>query len=1304
MNPQAEYTWSANPTAPCSALYGVPVVTDRYVSFNGSTEVRHEHYAYTTAWSNSPSEHWTSKQTVVTTTDMVRSTSYTTTYTYLPSVAVRPPNTASAPTSWDPVENTIVYKDTNGAVLKTVYKTWANPRLLTSMETQYPSGQADETKWSYNGREMQIEQDDYNFGATGVGSLLRKVVTNYEQFPNASWIVNRPCQIITYDSTGINRAAETDLFYDNGATATPCGAAGTPSVVSAGGASLTGHDLAYSVSSINARGNLTQKTQWLNTGTSPYSRYSYDETGQVRSITDPNGNVTSYSYTDSFVNTNSTGFSTTAGAPPSGKVTNAYLTQISRPSANGVAHISTFSYGYNNGEPTRSTDENSQPATFKYNDSLGRLTETDYPDTGQSSISYNDSVPSVTTAKLLTTSSSMSTTVTLDGLNHATNSQLTTDPEGVTSSPTVYDGLGRTYQQYNPTRCSPPMTSCGEATWGYATYTYDGLSRPTSITKPDGSSAAISYSSNCTTRTDEAGQARKSCVDGLGRLTGVWENPVGLNYETDYTYDALGNLTGVNQKGSNNANARVRAFVYDSLSRLTSATNPESGVITYTYDATGNVLTKTAPAPNQTGTATVITTYAYDSLNRVTSVTYSDGITPANYYRYDVAPSGITANLTNVVGRLVWSYNAYGGGTSGKATAAYFSYDAMGRTIREWEQTPSVSPNGAWFCTSYDLAGNLISINPPGQVIFGGATGCDPAGKTISYNYDSAGRITSVNSNFSDAQHPATLYSVDASVGYVPDGSIRKATFGNGLTETHAYNQRFQPCRSNYNSSGTYLSTCNDAIPSGNILDLHPTFNAGSTDNGNVATWSATGALTFSRTYSYDALNRIQSMTDTASNQACKGMSWTIDAWGNMTNQAATAGTCYGFASSVGTNNQLQSGYQYDAAGNLTFDGTHHYTYDAEDRIIQVDSGSTATYIYNENGQRARKSTGSSFTEYYYAPDGTVQIDYDGSSWSHQYIYAGSQFVAEYKNSTTQFIHADHLGSTRLVTGVNQSVLDSIDYIPYGLQVSGDTATGHKFTGKERDAESGLDDFDARYYGSSLGRFMTPDEPLEDQHTSDPQSWNLYSYVRNNPLRYTDPTGNACVQGSDGKYHDDNSGGETCAQVDQNNKNAQPSATVTATPGSLPAAFGLNAFFALDNMANAWFSPLFKLNGTQAPSYMQDTPLSDSGVGKGANAAAFVGTLFLGPGEVKTATGVIRITEHAAEAMAEHGVTTAMAEKAVQVGEKFLDPKNDSTVYVVRKGMASGKDLAVAVSNKTGKLTTVMVNNNAVRPRFIPVK
>jgi RHS repeat-associated protein len=70
-------------------------------------------------------------------------------------------------------------------------------------------------------------------------------------------------------------------------------------------------------------------------------------------------------------------------------------------------------------------------------------------------------------------------------------------------------------------------------------------------------------------------------------------------------------------------------------------------------------------------------------------------------------------------------------------------------------------------------------------------------------------------------------------------------------------------------------------------------------------------------------------------------------------------------------------------------------------------------------------------------------------------------------------------------------------------------ACASRYTGKERDAESGLDNFGFRYFGSSLGRFMSPDPPLLDQHIADAQSWNLYSYVRNNPRSFVDPTGNA---------------------------------------------------------------------------------------------------------------------------------------------------------------------------------------------------
>ena len=96
----------------------------------------------------------------------------------------------------------------------------------------------------------------------------------------------------------------------------------------------------------------------------------------------------------------------------------------------------------------------------------------------------------------------------------------------------------------------------------------------------------------------------------------------------------------------------------------------------------------------------------------------------------------------------------------------------------------------------------------------------------------------------------------------------------------------------------------------------------------------------------------------------------------------------------------------------------------------------------------------------------------------------------QYKNSTTYFIHKDHLGSTRVMTAMDDSVYDSMDYMPYGEQIAGDTGTTHKFTGKERDSESILDNFGARYFSSSLGRFASPDPNNAGAIPESPQNWN----------------------------------------------------------------------------------------------------------------------------------------------------------------------------------------------------------------------
>ena len=1158
LNDNAEWGGSQNPQllTQCAALYAVPVITDRYVSFDGSTEVLHQQFTYSTTWNYGQNGYanWTSKQTTVKTTDNVRSMSYNTIYTYSPSGVIAPPNTWGAPTASDPVEQSIAYYDTSGALLKTVYKTWANPRLLSSQETQYPSGQADETTWSYNSRDQQIERDDYDFGTSGVGSLLRKTITNYQAFndtplyTNAPSIVNRPCQVITYDSTGTNRVAETDNFYDNGATTTTCGTAGTPSVTGAGGSTLTGHDETnYSASSTYARGNLTQKTQWLNTGSSsPATTYSFDETGQILTMTDPNLNQTSYAYGDSFLNTNSSGFTTTAGLPPSGMVTNSYLAKVTYPTTNGVAHIEKFSYGYNDGELTQSTDENSKATTYKYNDSLGRFTETDYPDTGQTTLSYNDTTPSVTTTKLISSSVNLSTTSIMDRLGHVTQTQLTTDPDGTTYTATVYDGNGRTYQAYNPTRCSPPTTNCGtETTWGLTTYTYDALGRTTQVAKPDGSIASTSYSANQTAVTDEVGNQRTSQTDGLGRLTYAWEAPnnTNYNYQTAYAYDPQNNLVSVNQTGG----SRTRTFTYDSLSRLLCAANPEvqivtcptsatgtfpTGAITYTYDLDGNVLTRVEPKAGQTGTALTTTTYLYDALNRLYQKTYTDPASTDVLYGYDgvaltgcpgPAPPSI-ASPTNLVGRR----SAMCAGQS----SSNWSYDSMGRRAMEVRQDNGTSNKAYPASYQYYLDGSLKALTYP-------------SGDVITYTVGGAERATQV----SDLSNNFVGYSGNTAK-YAPTGALATMTNGYtssplfaGIVTSNLYNVRLQPILlSAAVSSNAIFSLCYDFHLGVAVSNTPCSFSAHTTgDNGSVFQTVNNVDTTRSTAYIYDPLNRIaQAYTVNTNSANCWGETYSatatapgvlpstpgIDAWGNLINRSGVsgmAGNCKteALSASASTQNHLSGvGVLYDAAGNVTNDGSGNTpTYDAENRI-STDEG--YTYSYDADGLRIEKSSGSTGTMYWPGPGGETLAETSlTGTINEEYIYFNGERIAriDRPSGTVNYYFSNHLGSASVVTSAKGVIQEQMDFYPFGGVVysSGSDPNHYKFTGKERDSESGLDNFDFRYFGSSMGRFMSPDDDSA-QDQANPQSWNLYSYVMNRPTVATDPDGHDCI------YIDNDSG------------------------------------------------------------------------------------------------------------------------------------------------------------------------------------
>jgi RHS repeat-associated protein len=605
----------------------------------------------------------------------------------------------------------------------------------------------------------------------------------------------------------------------------------------------------------------------------------------------------------------------------------------------------------------------------------------------------------------------------------------------------------------------------------------------------------------------------------------------------------------------------------------------------------------------------------------------------------------------------------------------------MGRVLNHTQCTPK-SCSGTPFSVSYsyDLAGNLL-------------TGSNGVGVTLSYGYDAAARPTQVVSSMNDSQHPATLATIDPSVGYYPTGGLRKLTFANNLTQTAVFNSLLQPCRVNVNSSGTALGACADAIPSGNVQDFNYTFASGS-NNGNVTSWTAVGAQAFTRAFSYDALNRLSTLNQTSGNATGCGsafsVSWNYDAWGNRTDQNVTSGSCNAFHASVDANNRLSGApYQYDAAGNLTQDASHHYFYDAENRLVQVEgtfgtcSTATACYLYDALGHRVEKQTGSAYVDYVHDLDGNVVSEYctncsGYTGWSEGYVYLGGSLLAQYAQGTTFFAHSDHLGSTRLLTGLGSNLVSnagfesgetnwssnnaslivavtdptrahsgsgyiqisesdpstgpsivgqpiavqagdqitfggwvylesggggalgwwmetmdanhnvtnwigagaspttsgwtlqsntytipsgvayvalyatnwkptspavirvddgflidnrsslqitqSLDYLPFGELNSSDSAvTSHKFTGLERDGETGLDHTLFRKYSSTLGRWTTPDPAsLSVASPAFPQSWNRYAYVENDPMDWIDPLGlcknKPCMTGPQCRY------------------------------------------------------------------------------------------------------------------------------------------------------------------------------------------
>jgi RHS repeat-associated protein len=590
-----------------------------------------------------------------------------------------------------------------------------------------------------------------------------------------------------------------------------------------------------------------------------------------------------------------------------------------------------------------------------------------------------------------------------------------------------------------------------------------------------------------------------------GALTGSVSPPMTSPTVTYYLYDALSRLQQVTVVGSSECN---RTYTYDNLSRMTASTEPEPGsgsctsgthTTNYYYTTAGGAACSGDPTKlcRRTDGRSTTTTYSYDTLNRPTGMTYSDS-TPPVTYSYDLTTyNGLT--ITNGAGRRT-------GMSDGSGMTAW-SYDLNGNIVTEKRTIAGITKTISY---AYNLDNSLKQLTYP-------------TGRVVNFTVGNAQRTTAAVDN------TGTQYAIAPSSPpmYAPPGALASAVYGKsgtftGLTESRSYNNRLQIAGISASSTG------------GTALNLAYSYTATGHTTNNGEIMSITNNVDTGRTQNltYDDLSRISTANSQATSGGdCWGQSFTIDNVANLTGIAVTQCSANMLTAAVNGNNQFTTGYTYDAAGNLTGDGLYTYAYNAENEITSANS---VTYTYDGNRMRVKKTGG---TLYWRDVAGNViaETDLSGNNVNEYVFFAGRRAVRRKSTGDTYYYQVDQVGSVRAITGSTGTVCYDTDYSPYGQEFShtNTCAQNYKFTGYERDSETGLDYAMNRYYNSRIGRFMSSDPMgLASANFGNPQSMNRYAYVQNNPLSFSDPNGLYCVW-DDGTYDDDPSEGGaavgTCA-------------------------------------------------------------------------------------------------------------------------------------------------------------------------------
>jgi RHS repeat-associated protein len=914
-----------------------------------------------------------------------------------------------------------------------------SPQITQIVSTLEPSqvNKVSKQIFAYDKYTNKTDVYEYDFGSGTAGALVRRshtdyLASNYDTLnPSStnpdlsltSHIRNLPTQVSVFDGGGVERSRATSEYDNYTLDGSDCQHSfHCPLLLRA---SISGLDSLFS-SGNTMRGNPTGVTRYLLSNgsvTGSISSYSqYDVAGNLVRVLDPrstlsNNIATTIEYDDRFGAPNNEARLNTAPSELTGFTSFAFPTKVN----NALGHTSYAKFDYYLGQPVNGEDANSVIASGAFNDALDRPTQIKRgigsSVENQTTFAYDD------TNRIITTSSDRDAAndnllvgkVLHDKMGRTIESRQYEGGANFIATQTQYDALGRPFRASNPFR---PWQS-ESAVW--TTQAFDSLGRGISVTTADNAVVSTSYSGDNVTVTDQAGKARKSVTDALGRLVQVFEDPTGLNYETSYTYDTLDNLVKVTQ------GSQQRFFMYDSLKRLLRARNPEQGThaslslsdaltgnsawsIGYQYDVAGNLTQKT-------DTRGVVSTYVYDGLNRNTTIDYSDtaAINPDVKRFYDGATSGI--------GRFWYAYKGgdFSNGSNVEHTAID-SYDASGRPLVQRQLSKL---NGVWRST-YQTA---RAYNRVGAV----TSQTYPSGHTVAYSYDAAGRASSFTGNLGDG----TSRTYSSNISYSSFGGLTREQFG---TNTPLYHKAL------YNIRGqlfdTRLSSVNDTWDwnRGRLLlyysSNHVWGQSGTDNNANVrfaetwippanATLDQTDTL-FEESYNYDTLNRLSSVAEQRMSVAGGWGNWqqqfrqqyAYDRYGNRTIDAAnTWGTGINnkqFSVDTATNRlgvpNGQSGVMsYDLAGNLindTYTGAGTREYDAENKMTRAWGGNNQwqEYTYNADGQRVRRKVDGLETWQIYGLDGELLAEYSANAATtnpqKEYGYRNGQLLVTASIST----------------------------------------------------------------------------------------------------------------------------------------------------------------------------------------------------------------------------------------------------------------------------------------------------------------